>query len=377
MPTTPYAKALVSVNGGATTSGGVTVPSAATIQFSPESTVGWGSPLWQIYSYPAGWTAPAGWSTDASGVIFSTANTPPAFTLPASSTPQWGKFAARLTVTIAGQTSTLANGLVDENTILSMLSPKGQHDFCFNETQQFGGAREQWVSEFRATLRAIEANLGGSAHITDNGTTIAFSLPITFGTNVASVGTERFDNATAVTGVWFRNVLNTLDFPVWSTDTTSNLWIGSTSAYGAGQQAGIVSVFGGTSVNIGAATTTGIIVSTASVVIGLPLLGNSAPYALNGFFTKALATASYDLAAAEYSNATIQVTGTGANTIRFPPGTDQAAYTKYVWNLGASTLAVKDTSNNAPAALLASGMGALFLFRTGQVKQLTAAFSVA
>ena len=84
MPTTPFALVQVSLNAGAQNSGGLTAPSAATVQLSSANTSGWVTALWQMTDYPAGFTAPAGWSTDAGGIIFYAGITPPIFTLPAT-----------------------------------------------------------------------------------------------------------------------------------------------------------------------------------------------------------------------------------------------------------------------------------------------------
>ena len=162
----PYAKALVSVNTAAKVSGGTTVPSAASVVFTGESTTGWQSQKWELYDYPTGFTAPTGWSTDANGVIFSTDVAPTAIALPANTT-RWGKYALRLTVVPVGGGASL----VDEQTMLSMLSPKGQRAIAFNETTQFGGARKAIAAEYQANLVTIESQLGtGGGGSTPTGT---------------------------------------------------------------------------------------------------------------------------------------------------------------------------------------------------------------
>lgn len=115
----------------------------------------------------------------------------------------------------------------------------------------------------------------------------------------------------------------------------------------------------------------------------LPVVGYSAgasPWAgMNGLFSKTMTAAqSYDLAASEYANSTFAIVSNGANILRFPPATDAKAYWKFVWNVsGGGTISVRDTNGVAAAATLASGNGALYLFRNGQVKQMGAAFAVA
>lgn len=165
MPNPPYAKVLCSVNGGGTQTGGITVPSAASIALSGENTSQWGSQLWQIYDYPVDFTCPSGWSTDANGVYFSSSVTPPSFSLPTLGTAAgWGKYMLRLTV----NGGTAAHGLVDESTSLTMLSPSGLSGIGFNESQQFGGARSAWSAELNKNFRAIEASAGGGGSSADD-----------------------------------------------------------------------------------------------------------------------------------------------------------------------------------------------------------------
>ena len=56
MPTTPYAKLLVSLNAGPTQSGAITTAANLdTVQLTAESTAQWDlttPPRWEIYSYP-------------------------------------------------------------------------------------------------------------------------------------------------------------------------------------------------------------------------------------------------------------------------------------------------------------------------------------
>jgi uncharacterized membrane protein len=168
MPTSPYAKLLVSVNGGAPTSGGITVVAGDTIQLSAESTVGWTQQRYEIWSgmdlFPL--TCPAGWSTDGTTGVFyySTSSTPPAFTVPAG----WGKLLLRLRVNNGADNTTLC----DDSTALQVLSPTGLYDIAWGETSQFS-AGEKWIAAWRDDLRLFEAVIGGSvvpASLTFNAT---------------------------------------------------------------------------------------------------------------------------------------------------------------------------------------------------------------
>lgn len=158
MPSTPYAKILVSVNGGANTSGGLDIPSAATIQLSGESTVGWTAVRWEIFDYPEGWATPAGWSLDANGVIYSTAFTPPSFTMPDAGT-LWGVWMLRLMVNEQIATDKVLENLLDETSALGMTSPSGLRDIGAREGSQFTTATtvvKQWIRSYQRNLRALE-----------------------------------------------------------------------------------------------------------------------------------------------------------------------------------------------------------------------------
>ncbi|HVM96593.1 MAG TPA: LamG-like jellyroll fold domain-containing protein, partial [Candidatus Acidoferrales bacterium] len=135
------------------TSGPLTVTAGQTVQLSGESTVGWSSSRWEIYSFPTGWSTPAGWTLDsASQVLYYLGTTPPVFTVP--STTYWGKFMIRLTVNggvkvIDGKTVAQAQ-FVDEATALSLVSDSGYVGIGFGEQSQF---------DSRAYQKAIETNM--------------------------------------------------------------------------------------------------------------------------------------------------------------------------------------------------------------------------
>jgi hypothetical protein len=213
MPTTPYAKVLVSVNGGALSSGGLEVPSAATIALSPESTVGWRQQRWEIFDYPEGWTAPVGWSTGAEGVIFSTAVTPPSFTLPASSS-LWGKWAIRLRINeqVADDQKVL-EGLLDEDTFLSMLSPRGLRDLAARERWQFTTLATRvkgWLRDYQRNLRTLDAISLGSA-VASALATGTVQLAGDLGGTGTTAAAPRVGSLTGVSGVLTRTATTTLD----------------------------------------------------------------------------------------------------------------------------------------------------------------------
>jgi hypothetical protein len=181
----PSAAARVSINGGANQTIAdkpIVAPSAATIAFSSADTSFWTQQRWEIYAYPEGWTAPAGWSTDANGVIYSTATTPSSFTLEANTT-RWGKWGLRLTVNNGLADGVADSSLIDETLAFEVLSQTGLHDLMKYETNQFG---DDWTEQHRANLRAMdELTVGDGVIRTRYGTvTTTDATP----TVVASIG---------------------------------------------------------------------------------------------------------------------------------------------------------------------------------------------
>jgi hypothetical protein len=163
MPATPYAKLLVSVNGGALTSGGIDVPSGATLQFSGESTVGWKQQRYELYEYPEGFATPIGWTLAADGTLFyaSTA-VPPLVTLPPNYT-LWGPWSPRLKINEAiDDNATTIPNLIDETTICNMLSPRGQRMIAALEGVQFctpTTLQKRWVRTLQRNQRILEGTL--------------------------------------------------------------------------------------------------------------------------------------------------------------------------------------------------------------------------
>jgi hypothetical protein len=158
MPATPYAKLLVSVNGGATQSGGLTVSAGDTIDLTIENTTNIRQQRFEIYDYPTGVTCPAGWSTDANGVYYyATDYTPPQFTVTI-----WGKYMLRLTGNNGLRDGLADENLVDTSTALSILSTDGLRDLGDGEDIQFGG----WIQEWQENLRLFSINNALSRRLT-------------------------------------------------------------------------------------------------------------------------------------------------------------------------------------------------------------------
>lgn len=164
MPTPPYAKVLVSIAGGAPTSGFLTVAAGNNIQLSMQSSVGVQQVRWEIYDYPVGFSVPSGWAQDSVGVLYSTALTPPAFSIPAQGVNNWGKFPIRLRLNgnplqfnSAGQQNQGFNqNLEDTSTILSFLDVNGVEGVGFGESIQ-GDILRSWGGAIMRALRKLAA----------------------------------------------------------------------------------------------------------------------------------------------------------------------------------------------------------------------------
>ena len=168
MPTPPYAKVLVSLNGVPSGSGGITVSGGDVVQLSPESIVGWRLQRWELTDTPPGFSAPAGWSVASDGSFFCTAVQPPPFTIPTSATNTWGKYAVRLRVNgnplllndDGTRNAAYASALTDESTMLSLLRSDGAEGIALGETTQFD-ARRGWLGALMKTLRIGGGGGGG------------------------------------------------------------------------------------------------------------------------------------------------------------------------------------------------------------------------
>jgi len=150
--TSPSATLLVSINGGATTTGGITGALLDTVDMSAQSTIGWAvtgvsAPRWEIYGYPPSFSVPSGYSTDGvTGAYYYVGLTPPQFTMSA-----WGKYMLRLIVNGGG------GSLTDESTSVRVYAPSGLDDLGRYEKAQFS---QDWTDGYRANLRIINSGLG-------------------------------------------------------------------------------------------------------------------------------------------------------------------------------------------------------------------------
>lgn len=168
LPTPPYAQILASINGAAAASGGLFASFGQSVVLSAANTTGWNQALWQIYDYPPGFTTPSGWSIDSSGIIYvqptNPTTPPPSFSLPASGSSTWGKYALRLRINgnplqylpSGAPNASYVPAYTDESTMICIPSPsKGMNGVAFNETTQYDPLRSA-VGEIMQALRLLD-----------------------------------------------------------------------------------------------------------------------------------------------------------------------------------------------------------------------------
>lgn len=161
MPTPPYARALVSKNGGTAVAGTITALTTDSLQLSPESTVGWQKCRWLLTFDSPGFTAPAGWILDTDGSITGVIGgywyaasggsyNPPAFT-----PSPWGKWVWKLLVNGAVD-GAATQSLIDLAGGAKVLSPNGLTVVAPFEQGQFSGNGTLWTPELSKEIRAAD-----------------------------------------------------------------------------------------------------------------------------------------------------------------------------------------------------------------------------
>jgi hypothetical protein len=160
MPTAPYARVLVSLNGGPPQRSGITANFGDAVQLFAESTIGWSIPaaVWEITTYPSGWPPPQGWSVDPTTkayFILGNLSSLPPFQLPGASTGLWGKWKFRLRVNGGG------GALTDWSTAVQIVSPHGVHDLASSEGSEFGAERG-WPGAQQQNLRLLDQAVAGA-----------------------------------------------------------------------------------------------------------------------------------------------------------------------------------------------------------------------
>lgn len=220
MPSTPYAKLLVSLNAGPTQSGGITASPGDTVQLTAESTAQWDlttPPKWEIYAFPPGWTGPAsGWTTESAPqpgggsadiYVYLGLGPPPSFVLPAL--PDWGKFLMRLTVN-GGLSNGLADStLIDNTTALQTFDALNLEDVAVQEEGQFYPAGA-YVRSIQNDLRIINTSIAAISPYT--------LTPVAVTSAAGSAGVSalfsRGDHSHQLTFATLNNVLGTASAPI-------------------------------------------------------------------------------------------------------------------------------------------------------------------
>ena len=174
MPSTPYAKVLVSIDGGAPSSGLITADPGAQCQVSYESTVGWPgtpAPYLEIFAYPEGWDPGAGWLEESvaqpnggTATVFRYygATPPPAFTLPNAAT--WGDVLFALVVGGGKKNGKLSSDVIDEGTMVRVESSSGLWDIPYRGGRQLDPWKK-WIAPLQHNLRVLEDFIAGGGGV--------------------------------------------------------------------------------------------------------------------------------------------------------------------------------------------------------------------
>ena len=194
MSTTPYARLLVSLNGGAAAAGGVEAAASDDVDFVYESTVGWPAqpaPYLEIYEAPLNW-APVpstGWiETDGGGWKYYGTTPPPAIAAPDAA--HFGKVACQLVVGGGLKAGKLSADMTSGVTILVRSASVGLESTAARETTEFDPIRS-WIGAIQRDLRLLEAALA-------SGGGVPTSRTITAGAGLTGGGSLAADRTIAV-----------------------------------------------------------------------------------------------------------------------------------------------------------------------------------
>ena len=176
MPTTPYSRLLVSLNGGAAAAGGIEAAASDDVDFVYESTIGWPSspaPYLEIYEAPVGWSPvpSTGWvATDGGGWKYYGTTPPP--TIAAPDAAHFGKVAAQLVVSGGLKDGVLSSDMTSGATVLVRSASVGLESVAARETTEFDEVRA-WIGAVQRDLRLLEAALAGGVGVPTSRTVTA------------------------------------------------------------------------------------------------------------------------------------------------------------------------------------------------------------
>jgi hypothetical protein len=330
MPTTPYALLRIKVNGGAPQTGRVEVLPGDTIQLDAESYDGWTSPVarWEFYSFPDTWTGPGGgWSsetvaqpdgTDATVYYWLGNSQPPSFTAPTIT--DWGKYLPRLIVNDGYKGGAPSTDVVDESTMMEIVSANGVRDLAWREGKQ-GGQEKKWTRDHQENLRTIDTSLTSLSALTPYGSTPT-TVQSSTGSAGASANYARGDHSHQLTFTTLNSILGAASAPITvnGQTLTSGGFIGPTLQLVDGVAGSVAygSVAAGTGADLTIAAQGGV---TAG---GMLLLSGGSSATTPGVLRLRTYPASGVSAAIEfYSNATeyLSITNDGAETFLDSPTT--------------------------------------------------------
>ena len=170
MSTTPYARLLVSLNGGAAAAGGTEAAASDDVDFVYESTIGWPSspaPYLEIYEAPVGWSPvpSTGWvATDGGGWKYYGTTPPP--TIAAPDAAHFGKVAAQLVVGGGLKDGVLSADMTSGATVLVRSASVGLESVAARETTEFDEVRS-WIGAIQRDLRLLETSLAAVGALTE------------------------------------------------------------------------------------------------------------------------------------------------------------------------------------------------------------------
>ena len=170
MASTPYARLLVSLNGGAAAAGGIEAAASDDVDFVYESTIGWPStpaPYLEIYEAPLDWTPvpSTGWvATDGGGWKYYGTTPPP--TIAAPDAAHFGKVAAQLVVGGGLRDGVLSSDMTSGVTVLVRSASVGLESVAFRETTEYDAIRG-WIGAVQRDIRLLETSLAAVGALTE------------------------------------------------------------------------------------------------------------------------------------------------------------------------------------------------------------------
>eukprot|EP00697_Spironema_sp_BW2_P008860 gnl/Spiro4/23585_TR11653_c1_g2_i1.p1 gnl/Spiro4/23585_TR11653_c1_g2~~gnl/Spiro4/23585_TR11653_c1_g2_i1.p1 ORF type:complete len:591 (-),score=-101.37 gnl/Spiro4/23585_TR11653_c1_g2_i1:13-1785(-) len=208
----------------------------------------------------------------------------------------------------------------------------------------------------------LSTGLGGTAQLTINSSSAAFTNPISIGAFPATTGDIRLPSVGTISG---RNATDNTDLNMMTLLGNDDLILGSGPSYALPVGTVYINSTSGTVVSMGAATRLGI---GNQITCGVPVIGESSvssPYGIHGIGTQAMSDTDQTVAASVYCFNTIKTTGaiTANKNLILPSATDDAGYTKIINNTctGAFAIVVGDGGVGSTVTVV-NGTSAVVLF---------------